>query len=280
MQVLCALNFYAGGTYQRRVGRDAHNYVSQSIVSRSVRVISEIISTKLGPKYIKFPQTPGEIEKVKQEFFIRYGVPGIRGLVDGSHIPLAALENEIEMAFMNRKSFHSLNVQFITDLSDMIRNVNARFPGSNNDFTVWANSNIRCHLEGQYNSGVYDEYLFGDTGYTLEPWLLTPISNPADEIDAFFNRIHKTIRSGIERTIALLKGRFRCLLGERKLRYAPVVCAHIVNACVVLHNILVSNNVPFNGGNLGVIVPVEVPEPNEYYDVGNGIRRLLAETIY
>lgn len=280
MQVLCVLNFYAGGSYQRRVGRDAHNYVSQSVVSRSIRTISEIISTKLGPIYIKFPQSPNEIEIAKQEFFDRYSVPGIIGIVDCSHIPLTALKKDVEMAYINRSGFHSLNVQIIADANHLIRNVNARFPGSNHDSCIWRNSKVRTHLERRYNCGVYNEYLFGDTGYPLEPWLLNPIQNPADDIDAFFNRVLRSIRSGVERTLALLKGTFRCLLGERKLRYEPVICSNIVNACVVLHNILVSNNVPMKRGNLGEIVPVEDALPNEYHDVGNDIRRLLAEQIY
>lgn len=74
MQVLCALNFYAGGSYQQRVGRDAHNYVSQSIVSRSIQQISKMISTNLGPPYIQFPQTDDAIDSVKRDFFSKYGL--------------------------------------------------------------------------------------------------------------------------------------------------------------------------------------------------------------
>lgn len=280
MQVLCALNFYAGGSYQRSVGRDAHNFVSQSIVSRSIRKISEIISTHLGPKYVKFPQSQVEIEAIKQSFFIKYGVRGIIGLIDCTQVPLTALENAIEYLYLNRKGFHSLNVQIIGDLNNLILNVNAMHPGSIHDSLVWANSKVMTHLEGRYNNGVYDEYLFGDPGYPLQPWLLTPISEPIDAIDENFTRVHRTIRSGIERLIALFKGTFRCTLGERKLRYKPKIATNIVNACAVLHNILVANNVPLCQENAGEFVPVAEPLNNEYQTVGDAIRRQVAEEMY
>lgn len=41
----------------------------------------------------------------------------------------------------------------------------------------------------------------------------------------------------MERTIGLLKGRFRCLLVHRVLNYHPDKVARIVIACCILHNI-------------------------------------------
>lgn len=280
LQVLSALNFYAGGSYQRRVGRDAHNYVCQSIVSRSVRNISDLISKHLGPKYVKFPQSDEEIESTKAGFYIKYKVPGIIGLVDCTHLPLAALKKEIEIPYVNRKGFHSLNAQIIGNVKNLILNINARYPGSIHDSIIWRNSKVLSHLEQRYNVGIYDEYLFGDSGYPLEPWLLVPISDPVDAVDRNFNHVQKTIRSGIERTIALWKGTFRCLLGERKLRYQPETLTNIANACAVIHNILVANNAPFYQQDLGEIVPMADALPNEYHTVGDSIRRRLAEQIY
>lgn len=181
---------------------------------------------------------------------------------------------------MNRKGWLSLNVQIISDANNLIRNVNARFPGSIHDSFIWRNSKVLRHLERRYNSGVYDEYLFGDSGYPLQPWLMTPISDPSDEIEEHFNQVHKSIRSGVERSIGLYKGTFRCMSGERKFRYEPHKVTRMVNACAVLHNILVANNVPFNRTYLGPPVPVADALPTEYHDVGEAIRRQLAERIY
>lgn len=45
-------------------------------------------------------------------------------------------------------------------------------------------------------------------------------------------------------TVGVLKNRWRCLLQERVLRYAPHKAGVIVNACCVLHNMCIRGNVP------------------------------------
>lgn len=66
---------------------------------------------------------------------------------------------------------------------------------------------------------------------------MTPISDAEDNSpEAFYNDLHSTARNSVERTIGLLKGRFRCLLVHRVLDYHPDVVAKIVIACCVLHN--------------------------------------------
>ena len=56
--------------------------------------------------------------------------------------------------------------------------------------------------------------------------------------------MHKQMKALVERTIGLLKARFRCLLGENKLRYDHLSSGHIIYSCAVLHNLLISNGYP------------------------------------
>ena len=44
-----------------------------------------------------------------------------------------------------------------------------------------------------------------------------------------------------ERCFGVLKARFRCLLQERVLCYDPVTAGHIINSCIILHNIMILN---------------------------------------
>lgn len=85
----------------------------------------------------------------------------------------------------------------------------------------------------------------GDSGYPLEPYLLTPFGNPSTEAEASYNRSHKRTRVLIEQTFGLLKSRFRCLhKSGGSLQYIPQKCAKIIVACLLLHNYCVKRRIP------------------------------------
>lgn len=70
--------------------------------------------------------------------------------------------------------------------------------------------------------------------------------------EIIFNQRICEIRSLIERTIGVLKMRFRCILGERKLRYSPTKASQIFYSCVTLHNFLI-----FNGFDIFHDIPAD-----------------------
>lgn len=75
--------------------------------------------------------------------------------------------------------------------------------------------------------------------------MMVPILDAApDTPEAYYTNLHVRARNIIERTIGLLKARFRCLLSHRVLYYSPEVAGSIVNACVILHNICNRDNSP------------------------------------
>lgn len=57
-----------------------------------------------------------------------------------------------------------------------------------------------------------------------------------------YNRKLCSVRQIIERCIGLLKVRFRCILGERKLRYNPTKVGSIIYSCATLYNFLIANH--------------------------------------
>ncbi|XP_018370949.1 PREDICTED: putative nuclease HARBI1 [Trachymyrmex cornetzi] len=132
----------------------------------------------------------------------------------------------------------------ICDTNLEIINILARYPGSSHDSFVWRNCYVRHLLQMQYETG--------DSGYPLEPWLLTPFSEtqPGTQ-EEYFNECHSNVRSRVERCIGVLKKRFRCLLRYRTLEYMPEKAGEIINACAVLHNMCIRANLP------------DPPEPEE-----------------
>lgn len=78
----------------------------------------------------------------------------------------------------------------------------------------------------------------GDSGYALVPWLLTPILDAAENTpEGRYTRAHIRTRNTVERSIGVLKQRFRCLSQHRTLHYDPVQAGKIIYTCAVLHNL-------------------------------------------
>lgn len=83
-------------------------------------------------------------------------------------------------------------------------------------------------------------YFLGDSGYPLEPWLLTPYRNPQEgSMESHFNDIHSQARCVVERTIGILKARWKILCHDKLSRYLPEKIASFTNVCAALHNICI-----------------------------------------
>ncbi|KAJ8959550.1 hypothetical protein NQ314_006287 [Rhamnusium bicolor] len=69
---------------------------------------------------------------------------------------------------------------------------------------------------------------------------MTPFLNAAPNTpEAAYTETHIRGRNCAERLNGVFKARFRCIMGERKLRHHPDKVGHIINACAILHNICV-----------------------------------------
>lgn len=210
---------------------------------RCIHEVTNAAYEHLSAIKIKFPTTLREINENKQLFMERFQFPGVLGAIDCTHVAILKPTEE-EHNFVNRKGFHSLNVQIICDANLTIININPNFPGSSHDAFIWRQSNIRDHLLREYNNGLRRTWLIGDSGYPLEPILMVPFLNPPEDNpeQIRFNQRLCSARNSIERCIGVLKMRFRCLAVENRARYAPAFMGKVVTVCAVLHNMCFEYN--------------------------------------
>ena len=106
-QVLIALRFYASGNFLQVIGDTVG--VDKSTVSRAVHDVSQLLSAKQS-MFIKWPTTAAVINENKNGFYRRRRFPGIIG----TQIRIIA-PSKNESDFVNRKDFHSINVQGVCD---------------------------------------------------------------------------------------------------------------------------------------------------------------------
>ncbi|KAH7981085.1 hypothetical protein HPB49_021411 [Dermacentor silvarum] len=114
-QVLCALRFFATGSFQGSVGSEETIGVTQPAVSKCVRRVAEaIVHAGTRNKWAHYPRTSEEKAAVKEGFLRRGGIPGVIGCVDGSLIAIIAPKGDNKAAYMCRKGFYALNSIFCT----------------------------------------------------------------------------------------------------------------------------------------------------------------------
>ena len=111
-QVLVALRFFASGGFLEVIG-DTVGMIPKCSVSRIVTRVSTLLAAK-HHHFIKWPSSAREKLEIKEGFYQKGGFPNVVGCFDGTHIRIQAPSAD-ENDFVNRKGFHSINVQAICD---------------------------------------------------------------------------------------------------------------------------------------------------------------------
>jgi hypothetical protein len=215
--------------------------VTKSSVFRIVRRICHAIVNNLAAQFICWPS--GErLKQVTEQFQRKKGLPHCIGAIDGTHIPIKAPYDNPEQ-YVNRKKFHSVQLQGVCDADRFFTDVYCAYPGSVHDARVLRNSPLYQDAE-RLESVVFPEstYIIDDTAYPLKTWLVTGFKNNGKltREQRQFNYFLSSTRMKIEHTFGLLKGRFRKLkvmMDIDKVEDIPLI---VTSACV-LHNFCLLN---------------------------------------
>lgn len=82
-------------------------------MSKTVKDVTDAIVAKAG-QFIKWLVTPGARAVIKNGFYKQAQFPNVIGCIDGTHVRILAPSTD-ENAYVNRKGFHSINVQAVCD---------------------------------------------------------------------------------------------------------------------------------------------------------------------
>lgn len=217
-------------------------------------------------------------------FFSCTGFPGSIGAIDCTHVKIKKPSMDVECCYINRKGYFSKNVQLISDYDLNILSANARFGGSTHDAYIWENSKCKEYLESQYNANANSNWLIGDSGYPLQPWLMTPFRNPESVGQENYNKVHIQARNCVERLNGVLKKVFTCLSHERGILVSPLYSGVIINACLTLHNfrLIHKQTIPdVNGSNISIMHEEAIDEdiPN-VLNQGRRVRESIVRNYF
>ena len=205
LMVCCVLRFLATGAIYSVLGDGVR--ISKSSVFRSILAVCDILAHHVRD-FVKFPSSAYEVRMVKTGFFEEFRFPNVIGAIDGTHIPIEPPKDR-EYLYVNRKGFHSLNIQIVVDSKMKILSLVDGYPGRSHDSYIFECSYLAMKLRQKQIPG--DGWLLGDSGDPQRIYLMTPVANPRTREEIAYNTCHARARSIVERAIGLLKARFRCL---------------------------------------------------------------------
>lgn len=137
-------------------------------------------------------------------------------------------------------------------------------PGSVHDARVFMYSGLQQRCTDQYIPN--NLHLLGDAAYTLQRHVIVPFRDNGHLTvqQTYFNEKQSSARMIVERSIGLLKGRWRLFLDKVPMRRTDIIPYFIMAACV-LHNICLKCEDTFE---FPIIIP-EVTETDEPLAVSN-----------
>ena len=112
VKLSACLRFFAEGTYQKGVGRDYEVALAQSSFSEVLSEFLLAMEISLCSQWITYP-TDAETKKTVKFFYEKFGIPGVLGCIDGTHVNIIA-PKDAKHLYRNRKQKFSLNVTLVS----------------------------------------------------------------------------------------------------------------------------------------------------------------------
>ncbi|MBC2899603.1 hypothetical protein CFC21_112429 [Triticum aestivum] len=184
-----------------------------------------------------------EKDEIKSKFDKIHNMHNCCGVICTTHIPFGPN--------CNHEKNDIAVIQFIVDATKRFRNIWLGPAGSMNKSSLLKDSEIfkECAKGGWLNGNKLKvaldgsevgEYIIGDAGYPLLPWLLTPYQEEElSDSKAEFNRRHSAATTSALKVLTRLKDTWQYLQGEMLCPFNPYSLDKVIYACCMLHNIVI-----------------------------------------
>lgn len=246
-QVAVALRRLSSGESLSSIGESFQ--LNQSTVSQVTWRFVEAMEER-GLRHLCWPLTEAEMEEIKSKFVKIRGLPNCCGAIDITHIMMTLpTMDSADDVWLDREKNCSMILQAVVDPDMRFRDIITGWPGSLSDDLVLRSSGFfKLSEEGKRLNGKkmeltqgleLREYIIGDAGFSLLPWLLTPYQGRGlSDFQSEFNKRHFATRVVAQRALARLKEMWRIIQG---VMWKPDKhrLPRIILVCCILHNIVI-----------------------------------------
>ncbi|CAI9105308.1 OLC1v1004205C1 [Oldenlandia corymbosa var. corymbosa] len=246
-QVALALRRLSSGSSLIQIG-DSFG-VHHSTVSQVTWRFVEAMEVK-GRQHLRWPASQQVLDDIKSQFEQIRGLPNCCGAIDITHILMLLSTSETAAhVWLDRKENHSMVLMGIVDPNMRFLEILTGLPGMLTDTIMLQNSKFFHSCQnGQRLNGEklklseraeMQEYIIGDTGFPLLPWLMTPYQGKdLPEAKAEFNKRLMATRVVSQRAFARLKHVWKMIDGVM-WRPDKHRLPRFIYVCCILHNIII-----------------------------------------
>lgn len=223
----------------------AHHSTVSQVTWRFVEAIEE-----KGLNHIQWPSTEQQMTEIKREFEKIQGLPNCCGAIETTHITMQLTASDPEAdTWLDREENHSMVLQAIVGPDLRFLDIVTGWPGKMNDSLVLQSSSFfrQCQNGEKLNGKKIrvsqetelTEYIIGDSGFPLLPWLVTPYQgNELSATEAEFNRRMFATHGVAQRALTKLKEDWRMIQGNM-WRPDKHRLPRFILVCCILHNIVI-----------------------------------------
>lgn len=267
------LRFLATGETLQSLG-----YQFRIAISTACEIVKEVCSAiykALAPDYLKMPTTAEQWKTVAQGFDYKWDFPHCVGAIDGKHVRIRCPANS-GSSFYNYKGYFSITLLAMCDAEYKFIYTDVGAHGREGDSGIFASSDLNDGLSKNslnlpppelmpFSDRVMPYVIVGDEAFPLMQNLMRPYpgrgsgnlplssmifnyrfdyellfcSKQDRSIDFVLSRLSRA-RRVIENAFGILAARWEIF--QHEMKATPESVALYTNACLVLHNMLITRN--------------------------------------
>lgn len=194
------------------------------------RAIIEVLT----PEFVRWGFSD-EVRARRAAHKLHYGIPGIAGFIDGTHVPIRVTNTVEAQRAVNRKGQHTVVLQAVCDANLVFLDVFAGSFGSDHDAFVFKHSRIRHNFVCERETWLPDDAcIIGDAAYPLAPYCVQGFRTEPTPTVKQFNFAVSSQRQAVEGAFGRLKALFALLTSQHS--YGATMTGVMITACCTLAN--------------------------------------------